>query len=126
MIIQAPISIGDLIDKITILEIKLKNFVSVEKINNVVKELDFLQKLLVGLGLNLIKIQNLIFELKSINEVLWNAENMIRRLISSEKLDEKFIEISLEIRKMNDRRGEIKKQINITMNSTIVEEKEYN
>lgn len=126
MIIQAPISIGDLIDKITILEIKLKNFVSVEKINNVVKELDFLQKLLVGLGLDLIKIQNLIFELKSINEVLWNAENMIRRLISSEKLDEKFIEISLEIRKMNDRRGEIKKQINITMNSTIVEEKEYN
>ena len=68
----------------------------------------------------------MIFELKSINEVLWNAENMIRRLISSEKLDEKFIEISLEIRKMNDRRGEIKKQINITMNSTIVEEKEYN
>ena len=56
MIIQAPTSIGDLIDKITILEIKLKNFVSVEKINNVVKELDFLQKLLVGLGLNLIKI----------------------------------------------------------------------
>lgn len=126
MIIQAPISIGDLIDKITILEIKLKNFVSVEKINNVVKELDFLQKLLVGLGLDLIKIQNLIFELKSINEVLWNAENMIRHLISSEKLDEKFIEISLEIRKMNDRRGEIKKQINITTNSTIVEEKEYN
>ena len=121
-IINAPISIGELIDKITILEIK-KNKLQNSKLENVLKELSFLRKLMVK---HQIEINNDLFtQLKEINLTLWDIEDQIRIKEKNKEFDNTFIELARSVYFKNDKRAEIKKSINRLSNSEITEEKFY-
>ena len=121
-IINVPISIGELIDKITILEIKkdkLKNL----KLKNILKELSCLRSVLEK---NSIFIPDEIFlQLKSINLTLWDIEDKIRIKEKNKEFDNEFIELARSVYLNNDRRSETKKELNIIFNSEIIEEKSY-
>ncbi len=121
-IIHVPISIGELIDKITILEIKkdkLKNL----KLKNILKELSFLRAVLKK---NSIFIPDKIFlQLKSINLTLWDIEDKIRIKEKNKEFDSEFIKLARSVYLNNDRRSETKKELNIMFNSEITEEKSY-
>jgi len=125
MRILAPISLGELIDKITILEIKLKEVEQPEQRHNIRVEYDQLT--------NLIKEQscyedrrlnNLWLELLEVNQSLWRLEDQIRIIMNDEQYDlGMFASVGNRIHKTNDRRATIKKQINLEFNSDIIEEK---
>ena len=121
-IINVPISVGELIDKITILEIKkdkLKNL----KLKNILKELSFLRAVLEK---NSIFISDEIyFQLKSINLKLWDIEDKIRIKEKNKEFDNEFIELARSVYLNNDRRSATKKELNIMFNSEIIEEKSY-
>ena len=121
-IINVPISVGELIDKITILEIKkdkLKNL----KLKNILKELSFLRAVLEK---NSIFIHDEIyFQLKSINLKLWDIEDKIRIKEKNKEFDNEFIELARSVYLNNDRRSETKKELNIMFKSEIIEEKSY-
>ena len=121
-IINVPISVGELIDKITILEIKkdkLKNL----KLKNILKELSFLRAVLEK---NSIFIPDeIFFQLKSINLKLWDIEDKIRIKEKNKEFDNEFIELARSVYLNNDRRSETKKELNIMFNSEIIEEKSY-
>ena len=121
-IINVPISIGELIDKITILEIKkdkLKNF----KLKNILKELSFLRAVLEK---DSIFIPDEIFlQLKSINLTLWDIEDKIRIKEKNKEFDNEFIKLARSVYLNNDRRSETKKELNLIFKSEIIEEKSY-
>ena len=121
-IINVPISVGELIDKITILEIK-KNKLKNLKLKNILKELSFLRAVLEK---NSIFIPDAIyFELKSTNLKLWDIEDKIRIKEKNKEFDNEFIELARSVYLNNDRRSETKKELNIIFNSEIIEEKSY-
>ena len=121
-IINAPISIGELIDKITILEIK-KNKLQNSKLENVLKELSFLRKLMEKHQIEIT--DDLFTQLKEINLTLWNIEDQIRIKEKNKEFDNIFIELARSVYFKNDKRAEIKKRINQLSNSEITEEKSY-
>ena len=121
-IINAPISIGELVDKITILEIK-KNKLQNSKLENVLKELSFLRKLMAKHQIEIT--DNLFTQLKEINLKLWNIEDQIRIKEKNKEFDNIFIELARSVYFTNDKRSEIKKRINLLTNSEITEEKSY-
>ena len=121
-IINAPISIGELIDKITILEIK-KNKLQNSKLKNVLKELSLLRKLMEKHQIEIT--DNLFTQLKEINLTLWNIEDQIRIKEKNKEFDNIFIELARSVYFTNDKRSEIKKRINRLSNSEITEEKSY-
>ena len=121
-IINAPISIGELVDKITILEIK-KNKLQNSKLENVLKELSYLRRLMEK---NKIEITDDLFtQLKEINLTLWDIEDQIRIKEKNKEFDNTFIELARSVYFKNDKRAEIKKNINLLSNSEITEEKFY-
>ena len=121
-IVNAPISIGELIDKITILEIK-KNKFQKSKLENVLKELSYLRRLMEK---NKIEINDdLLTQLKEINLTLWDIEDQIRIKEKNKEFDNTFIELARSVYFKNDKRAEIKKCINRLSNSEITEEKFY-
>ena len=121
-IINAPISIGELVDKITILEIK-KNKLQNSKLENVLKELSFLRKLMEKHQIEIT--DDLFTQLKEINLTLWNIEDQIRIKEKNKEFDNTFIELARSVYFKNDKRAEIKKSINRLSNSEITEEKFY-
>ena len=121
-IINAPISIGELVDKITILEIK-KNKLQNSKLENVLKELSFLRKLMAKHQIEIT--DNLFTQLKEINLKLWNIEDQIRIKEKNKEFDNIFIKLARSVYFTNDKRSEIKKRINRLSNSEITEEKSY-
>ena len=121
-IINAPISIGELVDKITILEIK-KNKLQNSKLENVLKELSFLRKLIEKHQIEIT--DDLFTQLKEINLTLWNIEDQIRIKEKNKEFDNIFIELARSVYFKNDKRAEIKKRINQLSNSEITEEKSY-
>ena len=121
-IINAPISIGELVDKITILEIK-KNKLQNSKLENVLKELSFLRKLMEKHQIEIT--DDLYIQLKEINLTLWNIEDQIRIKEKNKEFDNIFIELARSVYFENDKRAEIKKRINQLSNSEITEEKSY-
>ena len=121
-IINAPISIGELVDKITILEIK-KNKLQNSKLENVLKELSVLRKLMEKHQIEIT--DHLFTQLKEINLTLWNIEDQIRIKEKNKEFDNIFIELARSVYFTNDKRSEIKKRINRLSNSEITEEKSY-
>ena len=121
--ILAPVSIGELIDKITILEIK-QIYMTGIKLKNVDKELKLLKKILQDKNLE-IDI-DLINNLKEVNKNIWEIENNIRIKERNQKFDKEFIQLARSVYKENDKRASIKKEINQKYNSELVEEKSYN
>ena len=121
--ILAPVSLGELIDKITILEIKQIHMTGI-KLKNVDKELKLLRKILQDENLE-IDI-DLINNLKEVNNNLWEIEDNIRIKESNQKFDKEFIQLARSIYKENDKRASMKKEINQKYNSELIEEKSYN
>ena len=121
-IINAPISIGELVDKITILEIK-KNKLQNSKLKNVLKELSYLRELIEKHKIDIT--DDLFFQLKEVNLSLWNIEDQIRIKEKNKEFDNTFIELARSVYFKNDKRAEIKKSINQLCNSEIIEEKFY-
>ena len=121
-IINAPISIGELVDKITILEIK-KNKLKNSKLKNVLKELSYLRELIEKHKIDIT--DDLFFQLKEVNLSLWNIEDQIRIKEKNKEFDNTFIELARSVYFKNDKRAEIKKSINQLCNSEITEEKFY-
>ena len=120
--IKAPISLGELVDKITILEIKSKNFEG-SAWQNVNNELTSLNNTLQELN---IKIDvDLIAQLKKVNEKLWEIEDNIRVEEKNQTFGDKFIELARSVYLQNDERASIKRKINTTYNSELIEEKSY-
>ena len=121
-IILAPISLGELIDKITILEIKKEHMIGTQK-KNVEKEL---KSLVIILESKKYKIDsNLIIKLKEVNKSLWEIEDQIREKENKKDFKEEFIKLARSVYKENDRRANIKKEINQKYNSSLIEEKFY-
>ena len=121
--ILAPVSLGELIDKITILEIKQINMTGI-KLKNVDKELKLLRKILQDENLE-IDI-DLINNLKEVNKNLWEIEDNIRIKERNQEFDKEFVELARSVYKENDKRAYIKKEINQKYNSELIEEKSYN
>ena len=120
--ILAPVSLGELIDKITILEIK-QVFMTGIKLKNVHKELKLLKNLIQDKNLE-IDI-DLINNLKEVNKNLWKIEDKIRIKERNQEFDKDFIELARSVYKENDKRSSIKKEINLQYHSELVEEKSY-
>lgn len=123
MIIHAPISIGELIDKITILELKLEFLTDTNKLENVNTELTYLTKILNELTLPDITAER--DALKLVNRRLWHIENFKRECEKNQTFDSEFIETARQVYLKNDLRAEIKRRINTMVGSTIIEEKSY-
>ena len=118
----SPISLGELIDKSTILQIKTQNFQSTA-LENVKKELERLKITLKSLQLEID--HRLIQRLKEVNQDLWQIESDIRNLERQKIFDETFIHLARSVYKKNDQRTAIKKEVNTTYSSAFVEEKSY-
>ncbi len=122
--ILAEISLGELADKITILEIKMKKIVNKESLNIIKKEYQSLKNVDLE-GIDPDKYKQLFNELKSINEKLWDVENEKRLLEKNSDFGDKFVKVSRDVHFMNDKRAKIKKEINQSFGSNIEEIKEY-
>ena len=120
--ILAPISIGELIDKITILEIKEK-YMTGEKLENVKKELDYL--LVITKESNIDLNNPNVDRLRSINQELWNIEDEIRKKELQQSFEKRFIDLARSVYIKNDMRSFLKKTINIEYGSDLIEEKSY-
>jgi len=123
--ILIPISPGELLDKITILEIKSERIESAEKTANVNNELAMLNKVWNEAVTADDEITALRNEMKSINETLWDIEDDIRDEERDRRFEEKFIELARSVYVTNDQRADVKKRINVYLKSDIVEEKSY-
>ena len=123
--IQIPISPGELLDKITILQIKSERIDDPAKVANVRTELDMLQKVWRESVTDDDEIRALSAELKSINEALWEIEDDIRDEERNKRFGERFIELARAVYVTNDRRANAKKNVNLHLKSSIVEEKSY-
>ena len=123
--ILAEISAGELIDKITILEIKKIKISDTEKLKDINKELDSLNQTFKKFIPNPSSIQQLIDKLKSINLKLWDIENGKRQAEKDQNFGKEFIELARSVYKSNDERAKIKLEINNTLGSNIKEVKSH-
>tara|TARA_B110000014_G_C19780099_1_gene405666 strand:+ start:204 stop:590 length:387 start_codon:yes stop_codon:yes gene_type:complete len=125
MNIKVPISLGELIDKISILEIKKNKISNKEKNQHITQELIELNKVLKTENIDQKKINFFLAELKEINLKLWNIEDQIRICEKKSSFKEDFINLARSVYKFNDIRAKIKLKINTEFNSTLVEIKSY-
>jgi phenylalanyl-tRNA synthetase alpha subunit len=123
--ILAEISAGELIDKITILEIKKIKISDTEKLKDINKELDSLNQTFKQFIPDPSSIQQLIDKLKSINLKLWDIENGKRQAEKDQNFGKEFIELARSVYKSNDERAKIKLEINNTLGSNIKEVKSH-
>ena len=125
MNVNVEISIGEFFDKITILEIKRERISQAEKLDNINKELDALNALLERLPFSRDDVAGEVSELKSINEKLWVIEDDIRDKEAAKSFGQEFIELARSVYITNDRRSDVKRDINIKLGSSFIEEKSY-
>lgn len=125
MIILAPISVGELIDKITILKIKSNLITDTDKLKNIEKELQALDELKNELNLDLDKVEPLENKLYKVNLELWHIENYKRQSEKDQDFGDGFVNAARQVYMKNDLRANIKKEINLLTGSTLIEEKSY-
>ena len=123
--ILAEISAGELLDKITILEIKKEKITDSKKLKDINKELSSLIKTSNEKIPDKKRIEDLVSNLKKINLKLWNIEENKRKAEKEKKFDEAFIQLSRDVYKSNDERAKIKLKINEILGSNIKEVKSH-
>ncbi len=124
MLINTPISLGELVDKISILLIKNKNIADSIKLEHVNKELEFLQKTLKKY-ISEEEINEFLVKLVNINSKLWNIEDDIRECERKKLFDQTFIDLARSVYFTNDERAKVKNDINKAFGSELVEVKSY-
>lgn len=125
MNINTIISVGEFFDKITILEIKKKKIIDIEKLKNINYELEELRKIEEKCNLEKFALDELIENLYNVNIELWTIEDEIRILEKSKSFDSEFINLARSVYIKNDLRAKLKKEINIKSKSNLIEEKSY-
>ena len=125
MLISVPISTGEFLDKMTILEIKLERIEDKNKRTNILRELTKLQSVRKQNELYSPELENMVGELKKINESLWDIEDRIREKETEQHFDKEFTDLARSVYITNDKRALIKKSINQLTGSELVEEKSY-
>jgi hypothetical protein len=123
--ISVPVSFGELIDKITILEIKAAHIRDAAKLANVRTELDALNQTWSSNAASRTDISDARGRLKKVNEVLWDIEDRIRLKEKAQAFDAEFIELARSVYFRNDERAAVKREINQALGSRLVEEKSY-
>jgi len=123
--IRVPVSPGEVLDKITILEIKSERMTDPAKVANVRTELALLQETWARAVQEDDTVRELHTQLKEINEALWEIEDDIRDKERAKEFDQRFIELARSVYFTNDRRSEVKKKLNLHLGSQIIEEKSY-
>ena len=124
MLINTPISLGELVDKISILMIKKKNISDSIKLQHVNKELEFLQKTLKKY-ISKDEINDFLLKLVNINSKLWDIEDDIRECERKKLFDQTFIDLARSVYFTNDERAKVKNNINKAFGSELVEVKSY-
>jgi len=124
-IIHVPVSPGEVLDKITILEIKSERIEDAEKLANVKRELELLQASWREHVNEDENVERIHAEMKAINEELWEIEDDIRDKEKAREFDEVFIKLARAVYVTNDKRANAKKELNLYLGSEIVEEKSY-
>ena len=122
MQVAIPVSIGELVDKITILEIKASRFKGAA-LSNVKQELALLEQALQGCGAVVSSAD--LDALRAINRQLWTIEDHIRAHETASDFGERFIELARSVYRFNDQRAALKRQINVASGSNLIEEKGY-
>ena len=123
--ILVEIAPGELIDKITILEIKSERIADAGKVKNVRVELDVLAAARDAALAASAELTDLTAQLKQVNEALWDIEDAIRDCERGQDFGPKFIELARSVYHSNDRRAALKRQINELLGSKLIEEKSY-
>lgn len=124
MQVTVPVSIGELLDKITILEIKAERIADAAKRANVETELALLRERRDGLGLDA-GIAAVVAELGAVNRRLWDVEDRLRALEHASDFGAEFVTLARSVYRENDHRAELKRRINQLSGSALVEEKSY-
>tara|TARA_B100001559_G_C16394674_1_gene572897 strand:+ start:533 stop:922 length:390 start_codon:yes stop_codon:yes gene_type:complete len=126
MTIRIPVSIGELVDKLTILEIKKFKITEQEKKSKIIKEYGLLQEVILESEVSKnIEYQQFYNNLKKINQELWEIEDQIRIFEKDKNFGLEFVDLARSVYRLNDKRFEIKNEINIFFGSEIAEQKEY-
>jgi len=125
MSLLAPVSAGELLDKITILEIKSERITDRAKLANVARELAALTEIAEREGLLGIDLNAPLNELRAVNEALWKVEDALRDHERRGDFEPRFVELARSVYRHNDRRAEIKRLINVQVGSMLIEEKSY-
>ena len=116
------VSVGEIVDKLSILELKKLNIKDSDKLKNVTKEYDYLHNIV----FNELKInQDDFLSLLNVNQILWEVEDKIRDKERIKAFNSEFVELARLVYITNDKRADLKKSINLKYNSTFVEEKSY-
>jgi hypothetical protein len=125
MALNVEVSVGELLDKITILEIKSEKIEDPAKLVNVNKELEILRQTWTDSPLGTAEIAEPMERLKAINIELWDIEDGIRLKEGAGEFDDQFIALARSVYHRNDVRAAIKREINLMLGSALVEEKSY-
>jgi hypothetical protein len=123
--ILVPISPGELLDKITILRIKVARIMDPAKLANVRLELELLEKTWREAGCAAFDVAHEERALQKVNERLWDVEDLIREKEAKQTFDREFIDLARAVYVSNDERALIKKRINLQLGSRLIEEKSY-
>ena len=125
MRIEIPVSFGELVDKLTILEIKKSKITNNEKLKNIQVEFELLNKKYQTKLKDTKELQVFYDALLEVNHKLWKIEDKLRILENNKEFNEEFIDLARSVYKLNDERFAIKNEINKTFDSEIQEQKEY-
>lgn len=120
-----PIAWGEVIDKLTILEIKIEKIKSPDAQMNVKRELEIIENCIKSTMRSLLDFAELKQQLSVVNRALWEVEDKIREKEHKKEFDDEFIQLARSVYIQNDERARIKKSINVLCRSYIVEEKSY-
>jgi hypothetical protein len=119
---KIEVSVGEIVDKLSILKIKTNNIKDSQKLENVTKEYNYLYDIVFG---ELKISEDDFYNLVLINERLWDIEDKLRDKEREKSFDDDFIQLARSVYFTNDKRAEIKKEINMKYGSLFVEEKSY-
>lgn len=125
MLLNVQTSPGEFLDKLTILEIKSERITDPAKLENVRRELELLRATWAASPLASRDVAALVADLKRVNETLWEIEDRIREKEAARAFDADFVELARAVYRTNDRRAAIKRDLNVALGSTLLEEKSY-
>lgn len=125
MLLNVQTAPGEFLDRLTILEIKSERIADPAKLANVRRELDLMRATWAASPLAAGGIPAAVAELKQVNEALWEVEDRLRALEAERRFDSEFVELARSVYRTNDRRAALKRGLNVSLGSELVEEKSY-